>query len=79
MVEITLPDGSKKSFEAPVTAMGVAEAIAPSLAKAAVAARVNGRLVDLSTVIDSAADVAIVTAKDPEGLSRSAGDDRAVD
>ncbi len=68
MVEITLPDGSKKSFEAPVTAMGVAEAIAPSLAKAAVAARVNGRLVDLSTVIDSAADVAIVTAKDPEGL-----------
>ena len=68
MVEITLPDGSKKTFEAPVTAMGVAEAIAPSLAKAAVAARVNGRLVDLSTVIDSAADVAIVTAKDPEGL-----------
>ena len=68
MVAITLPDGSKREFEGPVTVAELAASIGAGLAKAALAGRVNGRLVDLSHVIDADADVSIVTGRDPEGL-----------
>lgn len=68
MVAITLSDGSVRAFESPVTPLAVAEAIGPGLAKAAVAAKVNGRLVDLTVPIAEDAQVAIVTDRDPEGL-----------
>ncbi|MBI1395803.1 MAG: threonine--tRNA ligase [Betaproteobacteria bacterium] len=65
---VRLPDGATREFQAPVTVADVAAAIGPGLAKAALAGRVGGRLVDLSHVIDADSDVAIVTAKDAEGL-----------
>ena len=68
MPVITLPDGSQRTYAAPVTVAQVAADIGPGLAKAALAGRVDGRLVDTSFVIDRDASVAIVTAKDPEGL-----------
>ncbi|WP_333843671.1 threonine--tRNA ligase [Pelomicrobium sp.] len=67
-VVITLPDKSKKSFDRPPTVAEVAAAIGPGLARAALAGKVNGRLVDLSHRIDADAEVAIVTDRDPEGL-----------
>ena len=67
MVAITLPDGSKREFEGPVTVAELAASIGAGLAKAALAGRVNGRLVDLSHVIEADADVSIVTGRDPEG------------
>jgi threonyl-tRNA synthetase len=69
MINIRLPDGSVRSFDKPVSAAAVAAAIGPGLAKAALAAKVDGRLVDTSFVIERDADVAIVTDKDPEGLA----------
>jgi threonyl-tRNA synthetase len=68
MVTITLPDGSQRQFDNPVTAADVAAAIGPGLAKAALAAKVDGRLVDTSFRIDRDAKVAIVTAKDADGV-----------
>jgi len=68
MPNIRLPDGSQKSFPGPVTAAEVAQAIGAGLARAALAAKVNGKLVDLSHRIESDADLAIVTPKSPEGL-----------
>lgn len=68
MVAITLPDGSKREFEGPVTVAELAASVGAGLAKAALAGRVNGRLVDLSHVIEADADVSIVTGRDPEGL-----------
>lgn len=68
MVAITLPDGSKREFEGPVTVAELAASIGAGLAKAALAGRLNGRLVDLSHVIEADADVSIVTGRDPEGL-----------
>jgi threonyl-tRNA synthetase len=65
---ITLPDGSQRSFDAPVTVAEVAADIGPGLAKAAVAGRVDGRLVDTSYRVESDAEVAIVTARDADGL-----------
>jgi threonyl-tRNA synthetase len=67
-VTITLPDGSQRQFDHPVTAADVAAAIGPGLAKAALAARIDGKLVDTSYLIDSDAKVALVTGKDPDGL-----------
>ncbi len=69
MIAITLPDGSRREFDAPLTVAELAASIAPSLAKAAVAGRVDGKLVDLSTRIGADASVAIVTAKDEDGLA----------
>jgi len=63
---ITLPDGSQRSFEQPVSVHDVAAAIGPGLAKAALAGRVDGRLVDTSHVIDQDSELAIVTGKDEE-------------
>ena len=68
MPVITLPDGSQRSFEQPVTVAGVAANIGAGLAKAALAGRVDGKLVDTSYVIDRDAQVAIVTGKDADGL-----------
>ena len=68
MPNITLPDGSVRSFDHPVTVAEVAASIGAGLAKAALAGRVGGRLVDLSHRLDADADVAIVTDKAEEGL-----------
>lgn len=68
MIRITLPDGSIKEFSAPVTVREVAESIGPGLAKAALAGKVDGRLVDLSHRIERDARVEIITDRSPEGL-----------
>jgi len=68
MVQITLPDGSQRSWPGPVTVAEVAASIGPGLAKAAIAGKVDGRLVDTSHRIESDALLAIVTDKDAEGL-----------
>ncbi|MFN3595238.1 MAG: threonine--tRNA ligase, partial [Thiobacillaceae bacterium] len=68
MPQITLPDGSTKSFEKPVTVAEVAASIGAGLARAALAGKVDGRLVDTSYVIDRDAQLSIVTDRDPEGL-----------
>ncbi|MGY1531120.1 threonine--tRNA ligase [Luteimonas sp. A649] len=68
MITITLPDGSRREFEAPVTVMQVAESIGPGLAKATVAGKVDGRQVDASDIIDHDASLQILTPKDPEGV-----------
>src|SRR5437762_7909785 len=68
MPNIRLPDGAIKTFDAPVSVADVASSIGPGLAKAALAGKVDGRLVGTSYVVDRDAKVAIVTDKDPEGL-----------
>ncbi len=68
MPDVRLPDGAVKHFDAPVTVAQVASAIGPGLAKAALAGKVDGKVVDTSFVIDRDASLAIVTDKDPEGL-----------
>ena len=68
MVYVTLPDGSVRGFDNPVSVADVAASIGPGLAKAALAGRVNGQLVDTSFVIDADAQVAIITDKDGDGL-----------
>ncbi|HEY1461190.1 MAG TPA: threonine--tRNA ligase [Casimicrobiaceae bacterium] len=68
MPDIRLPDGAVKHFDAPVTVAQVAAAIGPGLAKAALAGKVDGKIVDTCFAIDRDADVAIVTERDPEGL-----------
>ena len=68
MPVITLPDGSQRTYAAPVTVAQVATDIGPGLAKAALAGRVDGRLVDTSHLIESDASLAIVTGMDPDGL-----------
>jgi threonyl-tRNA synthetase len=68
MPVVTLPDGSQRRFDHPVTVDEVAGGIGAGLRKAALAARVNGKLVDTSYVIAEDANLAIVTDKDPEGL-----------
>ncbi len=65
---ITLPDGSQRRFDAPVTVAELAADIGPGLAKAAVAGRVDDRLVDTSFRIESDARVAVVTGRDQDGL-----------
>jgi threonyl-tRNA synthetase len=68
MPVITLPDGSKREFDNPVTVMSVAEDIGPGLAKATLAGRVDGDLVDASHLIEADAEVAIITNKSEEAL-----------
>ncbi|MCH9750429.1 MAG: threonine--tRNA ligase [Proteobacteria bacterium] len=65
---ITLPDGTEKSFDQALSVFEVAKSIGSGLAKATLAGKVNGELVDASFVIESDASVSIVTAKDEEGL-----------
>lgn len=68
MLTMTLPDGSQKQFDSPVTVHQVAESIGPGLASAALAGKVDGTLVDTSHIIEKDADLSIITARDPEGL-----------
>src|SRR5207249_2514652 len=68
MPNIRLPDGSSKSFPGPVTVAEIGASIGAGLARAALAGKVNGKLVDTSHRIDADADVAIVTERDAEGL-----------
>jgi threonyl-tRNA synthetase len=68
MIYITLPDGSRREYAGPVTVAEVAASIGAGLAKAALAGKVDGKVVDTSFTVAADAPVAIVTAKDPEGL-----------
>ncbi len=68
MVTVRLPDGSQRQFDAPVTVAQVAANIGAGLAKAALAGKVDGKVVDTSFLIDHDADLAIVTDKDADGL-----------
>ncbi len=68
MLTITLPDGSRREFEHPVSVMEVAQSIGPGLAKATVAGRVDGKLVDASDRIDRDATLQIITPKDDAGV-----------
>ena len=68
MPEITLPDGSRRSYDEPPSVADVAADIGPGLARAALAGRVGGELVDTDFRIENDADVAIVTARDADGL-----------
>ncbi|MCK4842836.1 MAG: threonine--tRNA ligase [Methylococcales bacterium] len=68
MPVITLPDGSKREFDDAVTVMDVAKSIGSGLAKATLAGKVNGQVVDASTLVEQDADLSIITAKDEEGL-----------
>ena len=67
-MKITLPDGSAKEFPGPVTVADVAQSIGAGLARAALAGKVNGNLVDTGYRIEADAALSIVTAKSPEGL-----------
>jgi len=68
MIAIQLPDGSKREFDAPVTVGQVAASIGAGLAKAALAGKVDGKVVDTSFLIDKDSQLAIVTDKDADGL-----------
>src|ERR1700760_1864007 len=68
MPAISLPDGSVRRFDGPVTGTTVAASIGPGLARAALALKLDGQLVDLSTEIDRDASVMFVTRKDPDAL-----------
>lgn len=68
MPVITLPDGSQRNFDQPITVAQIAANIGAGLAKAAVAGKVNGKLVDTSYTVDADSEVAIVTEKDPAAL-----------
>ena len=68
MITITLPDNSTKSFDAPPSVRDVAASIGAGLAKAALAGKVDGKLVDLSRTVDHDARVEIITEKSPEAL-----------
>ena len=68
MPVMTLPDGSQRRFDQPVTVAELAASIGPGLAKAALAGRIDGQLVDTSHRIERDATVAIVTDKDPAAL-----------
>ena len=68
MIQITLPDNSRREFPGPVSVAEVAQSIGPGLAKMTVAGKVDGRLVDASDVIDHDAKLQIITPKDEEGL-----------
>jgi len=68
MIQITLPDGARRRFDAPLTVAEVAASIGSGLARAALAGKVDGQLVDTSHRIEADAEVAIITERDPEGL-----------
>lgn len=68
MPQISLPDGSKRDYDNPLTVADIAESIGPGLAKAALAGRVDGTLVDTSHLVTADAEVAIVTERDADGI-----------
>jgi len=65
---VHLPDGTDKKFDHPVTVREVAESIGPGLARAALAGKLNGKLVDLTEQINTDSDLVLITEKDPDGL-----------
>ena len=67
-IQLTFPDGTTKEFPHGVTALEVAKSIGPRLAAEALAARVNGRLVDLSSRLEESAPIQLITPNSPEGL-----------
>ena len=68
MLTVTLPDGSSREYEQPVSVAEIAHSIGPGLGKAALAGRVDDRLVDTSHVVETDAKVAIVTERDSDGV-----------
>ena len=68
MIAITLPDGSKREFAAAVSIQQLAESIGPGLAKAALAGKVDGQLVDASFLIERDSAVSIITVRDVDGI-----------
>ena len=68
MITLTLPDGAIRQFDEPLTGITFAESISKSLAKKALALKINGEAVDLATVIDSDCEIAVLTASDEEGV-----------
>ena len=68
MITLTLPDGATRQFDEPLTGIAFAESISKSLAKKALALKINGEAVDLATVIDSDCEIAVLTASDEEGV-----------
>src|SRR6185503_20980769 len=68
MLNIRLPDGSSKSFPGPTSVADIAQSIGAGLARAALAGKVNGRLVDTSFIISEDSELQIITPKSPEGL-----------
>ncbi|MCK5876720.1 MAG: threonine--tRNA ligase, partial [Candidatus Marithrix sp.] len=68
MLIITLPDGSQRQFETAITIIEVAASIGAGLAKAAIAGKIDGRLLDTSTIIETDVELAIITDRDAEGL-----------
>ena len=68
MPVVTLPDGSTREFAQPITVMQIAEDIGSGLAKAALAGRINGRLVDACVEVSEDAEVSIITNRDEEGI-----------
>ncbi|WP_394808884.1 threonine--tRNA ligase [Nitrosomonas sp.] len=68
MAVVRLPDGSERIFDYPVTVLDVATAIGPGLARAAIAGKINGKLTDVSSQIESDSDLSIITEKDTEAL-----------
>jgi threonyl-tRNA synthetase len=68
MINISLPDGSVRQFDKPVSGADIAASIGPGLAKAALAVKVDGKLKDLASVVDRDARIGIVTSRDPEAL-----------
>ena len=65
---VTLPDGSQRSFDKPVSVHDVASDIGPGLAKAALAGSVDGKMVDTAYVIDKDAELSIITERDQAGI-----------
>jgi len=65
---VRLPDGSERNFDQPVTILDVATSIGPGLARAAIAGKINGKLVDVYSQIKDDSELAIITEKDAEGL-----------
>ncbi len=68
MPTITLPDGSQKQFDRPVTVYEIAQSIGAGLAKAALAGKVDGKLIDTSRLVDSSVNLSVITDRDQEGL-----------
>lgn len=68
MLNITLPDGSIRQYEAPLSIADIAASIGAGLAKAAIAGKINGKLVDTCDLVSEDANVSIITAKDKEGV-----------
>ena len=65
---VTLPDGNKREFDAPLSVYELAKSIGPGLAKSTIAGEVNGSLCDASDLIESDSTVRIITSKDEEGV-----------